>query len=425
MKLIKLINQEKGINKMGSIKNKILFGILIFLFIFIIVLSAAYYTTLKNQQRNVNWAVEKKFNENYKIYNAMLKYQEEALHTAIITFTQDEKQKDLFLNGDRQELYSASIPLFNELNKDFALTHFYYMGLNRSIFLRVHQKDRFDDICQRVTCKEAQETKNLSAGIEFGPLMYFTLRVVQPYYDDNNLIGYVELGKEIEELGKEFKEVTGDDISLLVNKENIKEEDWAIAMNNRKVENNWKEIRDYVLVGTSHVELEDIYNRDYLDSCLDSDRLNLVEEKGILVGKMNQEGKEMVCSVFPLYDASGKKVGVISFEDDVTEILKENSDVLSNMMSVLLLLFSLILILTFYFYFYSKKNITTPLTDLKEIAEDISSGNIDVKISEKMKKRKDEIGEVAIAFDKLIRNSQASFGSLIGDKVRSRSTGKK
>jgi hypothetical protein len=91
-------------------------------------------------------------------------------------------------------------PIYEELKKDFQITHFYFMEPDRTCFLRVHQPAQRGDIIDRSTFLSAQKSGRDSWGIEFGPLGTFTLRYVRPWKANGELLGYLELGKEVERL---------------------------------------------------------------------------------------------------------------------------------------------------------------------------------------------------------------------------------
>ncbi|MCC6933984.1 MAG: hypothetical protein IT292_12170 [Deltaproteobacteria bacterium] len=75
----------------------------------------------------------------------------------------------------------------------------YFITPDRTCILRVHKPEKQGDIINRFTTLEAERTGKLAAGIEIGPLGTFTLRVVNPVYSKGMLVGYLELGKEIED----------------------------------------------------------------------------------------------------------------------------------------------------------------------------------------------------------------------------------
>jgi len=65
------------------------------------------------------------------------------------------------------------------------------------------------------------------------------------------------------------------------------------------------------------------------------------------------------------------------------------------------IIFFVILMLSIFLVIFSKK-ITKPITDLSEIAQKISNGNLSLKIDKSLLNRKDEISTLSISFDNMI-----------------------
>ncbi|MBK8638796.1 MAG: cache domain-containing protein [Chromatiaceae bacterium] len=102
--------------------------------------------------------------------------------------------------GDADRLLADWQPLFETLHRENHLTRFSFFAANRVCLLRIHQPEKHGDRIERFTTREAERTGKTTSGIELSPLGTFTLRVVQPVYADGALVGYVELGKEIEDV---------------------------------------------------------------------------------------------------------------------------------------------------------------------------------------------------------------------------------
>ena len=80
------------------------------------------------------------------------------------------------------------------------LRHLYFLEKSGEVFLRAHESARYSDIVKRYTFLKAKEMQSPFYGIEFGIKKNYTLRVVHPWVVDGEVIGYLELGKEIDKL---------------------------------------------------------------------------------------------------------------------------------------------------------------------------------------------------------------------------------
>lgn len=126
--------------------------------------------------------------------------QSRALAAIEAILIQETDLQELLKSKDRQRLMDVYSPVLTKMKTDYALTHFYFMDTHRICLLRVHKPEKYGDRFDRFTTLEAERTGKIASGIEIGPLGTFTLRVVQPVFDGGTLIGYLELGKEIEDI---------------------------------------------------------------------------------------------------------------------------------------------------------------------------------------------------------------------------------
>ncbi|MDF1685023.1 MAG: cache domain-containing protein [Legionellaceae bacterium] len=121
-----------------------------------------------------------------------------ALLGMISVLQQDLTLQNNVLTHNRQALITHTKPIFEGIKENFNVTHLYFIEPSGKVFLREHAVTRFGDKIKRITFLKAQQDKTNSTGIEIGPLGTLTLRVVAPWFDKNqNLIGYIELGMEI------------------------------------------------------------------------------------------------------------------------------------------------------------------------------------------------------------------------------------
>lgn len=80
-------------------------------------------------------------------------------------------------------------------------------------------------------------------------------------------------------------------------------------------------------------------------------------------------------------------------------------------LAIILILASLII------PFLISKTVVRPMRKLTDIADDISSGDLNVKIPYNLKKNKSEVGELANAFDKLLESSHFALKTLVESKM--------
>ncbi len=115
--------------------------------------------------------------------------------------------------------------LYERLNRDFDITHFYLNAPDRVNILRLHALGRAGDRIERVTTLTAERDDDTAFGVEMGPLGTFTLRLVRPWHDRGSgaLIGFFNwhvgrIGRRIERDQRAMKELaTRDGLTGLYN----------------------------------------------------------------------------------------------------------------------------------------------------------------------------------------------------------------
>jgi hypothetical protein len=156
---------------------------------------------------------------------------------------------EAFAARDREALLAVAAPIYAKLREAHDITHFYFHDAQRTCFLRVHKPEQFGDHGDRPTLRKAAETGEVAAGKELGRAA-FALRVVRPLHDAGGaLVGYLELGEEIDHFLGRLRAQTGDEYGLLVEKAFLDERSWAATRDGRR--NNWNDRPRTVVVDTT------------------------------------------------------------------------------------------------------------------------------------------------------------------------------
>lgn len=196
-----------------------------------------------------------------KMYADEIAHDARMLDAAMSIIIRDGAMRALLAARDRAALLKRSTPLLNELQRRFGITHLYFSGPDRVNLLRVHQPQRYGDVIQRFTTLEAERTARTAYGVELGPLGTLTLRLVTPWYADKaqqRLIGYVELGMEIDPVWETVQKFTGTPVLVFVSKQYLRREDWEAGMKMLGRNPQWDRFRDFVLSNDAATEPEQL-----------------------------------------------------------------------------------------------------------------------------------------------------------------------
>jgi len=198
--------------------------------------------------------------QNY--YDREIENQAELIGRHLSHIICSEKYSDAFLARDLDRLFEEAIPEFKKINDVLDITHFYFVTPEQECFLRVHNKGRSGDIINRHTMLETVANGVGSYGVEIGVMGALTLRVVRPWVVAGELIGYVEIGKEINQVIGSIQMIMGVDVFLAINKTNLNKEKWEEAKGFFNFNTEWDAYTGHVLLGGS----KDNLIREYLKS---------------------------------------------------------------------------------------------------------------------------------------------------------------
>jgi len=182
------------------------------------------------------------------IYRNQIELSANMLGAAMEVLGNDRTLRQSLAQGDREQLLQSSAHMFAELRQKFAITHLYYSDPNRVNILRVHQPERFGDTIGRSTTLQAQQQNKTSYGVELGPLGTFTLRLVTPWLGpDGQLLGFVELGMEIDHVLRAVQRQANVKTSILIDKKFLDRQAWEAGMRMLGRVPNWDRFADMVV----------------------------------------------------------------------------------------------------------------------------------------------------------------------------------
>ncbi|MBU0680364.1 MAG: ATP-binding protein [Proteobacteria bacterium] len=237
------------------------------------------------------------------------------LQSLITHYINDAALQKAFLSQSRPELYKNALPYFQTiLGQD--ISHFYLINLDKTCFLRVHNPERYGDLINRYTTQEAARTGHMAAGLEMGPYGTFTLRVVQPWYVDGKLIGYIELGRDIKNLTGSLKDILGMELFVQINKRHLDRQKWEEGLWMTGRTGNWDEDKKHIIFDRTMPELPKELGK-YLDLPHEA-KVGLMFR--VKMGNSTYRG-----GFLPLRDARGKELGEIIALRDCTEELSSRT----------------------------------------------------------------------------------------------------
>jgi signal transduction histidine kinase len=394
----------RTINKMKlSIKSKILSVIMGFL---IILFAGFLYLIVKEANKTADLHNMEGVAHAKKSFDILVEEETRMMKLGLLNMMENNDIKKIFLEKDRQKLYEYVKPFFDQQKDNLGITHWLFHEPDKNVFLRVHSPDLFGMPTQeRKTITHSEKEKSWGVGVELGAVG-FAQRVVHPYYDGNELIGYVEYGEDIAPLLERMKGETGDNVAMVAKKSSINADQWKSFRESKGLRNNYDDMPNFVMLGTTNEMLVDFRN-----NCFTEQFLNDISETGGICNRLKLNGRSYVCGGFPMIGADGEKVGAVLVVRDTTdEIATTNKSEYTiftiAIFATILIAFAIIVILN--------KIIVLPLERLRNSVEEINEKNLTtfIKIDSY-----DEIGRLASAFNGMNDRIEKSYLSL-EEKIR-------
>jgi hypothetical protein len=180
-----------------------------------------------------------------------IRYDSRLLQAIMNNLQRDPTLQAALASRDRQRLLANTGKLFDNLRNDVDITHFYFSNPDRINLLRVHAPDRYGDRIDRITALAAEKTAAPSVGVELGPLGTLTLRLVAPWHQETTrqLLGYVELGMEIDHVLQKLRHFFGVEVFVLIDKRYLDRRQWEEGMRILGHKPDWDRFSTVVLGG--------------------------------------------------------------------------------------------------------------------------------------------------------------------------------
>jgi len=180
-------------------------------------------------------------------YQSIIKKHTQQLEAALIAVLDNSELRLALKTENREALLTRAYPLFEKLKIRHRITHLYFNNEQRTNLLRVHQPEHYGDVINRFTMLEAERSGEITSGVELGALGTFVLRVVAPIYEDSQIQGYIELGKEVGALLNDMAQDSGNEFVIVLEKRFLNRVDWETGMRMLNREYDWSHLPEIVV----------------------------------------------------------------------------------------------------------------------------------------------------------------------------------
>ncbi len=300
------------------------------------------------------------------------------LSSNISIINNSESIKYYLENRERDSLYNSCKEIFRFLSDKQGVTQMNFLDNHdkKTCFLRMGNKTHFGDIVSRASYQNALKTNALISGIELENTSLM-IRVIMPMYQKYNLIGFVEMAKNIDEFLEQMRGETENEYAIYIYKKFASESDWGAKKVLNGKRNNWNDFEDILLVSSTNSRLMPVNGIDLKYESY----ANQIYDRIKLGSKIYTRGS------FPIYDLNDKHIGSVLVMNDITTEYKKLNN--KKNYSIILVVALILIMVTVLFV-----NINNLMNRVRVIAHNLS--NVSKGILNKSNKSlgKDEIGEL-------------------------------
>ena len=266
------------------------------------------------QHVHLNEEITHNLQEVEQLFKMKLDEEANVLESQINLLQLDNNLQKAYRSKDRKALLHHAQSFYNTIRSKHQVTHFYFIELDQVCFLRVHNPPRYGDTIPRFTLLRAMRQNAPVYGIELGKFGTFTLRFVYPWRINGELIGYIELGKEIEHITVALHQILGVELFFTIKKSVIERTDWEEGLKMMGRTGDWTQFPHIVMIDKTMPTLPQSLKDTLNVFSTPSKAEHLITRFNVsLFDKLYRGG------FIPLIDAGQRKLGNIVVLNDVSE----------------------------------------------------------------------------------------------------------
>ncbi len=190
--------------------------------LFVLFLFGAY----REQNRNIDQQLVDNLQTIEQTYQALLQEHIEQLQSALELVTADRRIIHTLRKRDRKGLLRAAKPLFQRLQSRHHITHLAFLDAKRISLVRVHEPGRHGDKITTLNVLDSMESGRPAYGVELDVTGQLVLRAVLPVRQNKRLLGYIEVGENVDTLFQQVAAIGQVDLYVGLSKQNLRRALW-------------------------------------------------------------------------------------------------------------------------------------------------------------------------------------------------------
>ncbi len=320
-----------------KIRKRIFIPVLLMVLVIMVITTAIVY---RLQHLHIDKEGRERMAQIEQVLPHFLEEETRIIEATLASVTKSASLQQAWLSQDRQALLTQASPYFEKMRSQFSISHFYFIGLDQSCFLRVHKPARYGDIIQRHTMITAAQTGKPASGLELGPLGTVTLRHVLPWRQGEEVIGYLELGIDLPTIIAKVEKALDLRLFVGIDKVHLDRPSWEQGMAMLGYPTDWDRFGHVLIISKDIVDIPEGLLA-YINLPHEQHSNKLITSRGA--------AQQFCAGVIELLDVSGQAMGGIFV---VHNISAELSLLRRTMMSILLITGGIIVVCSSAFFLF-------------------------------------------------------------------------
>ena len=282
---------------------------------------------LQHFEKHVTDDARKSISELSEDMHVTFRQQALGMSMALQNVIQDRATRHYIKEGNADKLKETWQALFEHLRDTNGITHFSFFDAQHIALLRLQRDERNDKVV-RHNLLEAERSKTMEWGVEIGQTGLFVLRTLVPVLEDEKIIGYVELGKNIEDVFYLLHVNLSSHFIVLIDKAYVDKHSWETYAKKYQERFAWEKFPKSAVVFASRNTFPDALALKGRNEALEYNEINFDAKTWVMYQK-------------PLPDSSGNHIGDILVMHDITADKEAfiRFGILSSTIGLLLVLF--------------------------------------------------------------------------------------
>ncbi|MDD2500865.1 MAG: ATP-binding protein [Geobacter sp.] len=276
----------------------------------LVLLISSTLTIFAVRRDSITTTLNREYGESISVFKAMLTAKTELMSTVAESIIRDPALIHAIHHKDRAALYAAAQPYLKKLSSK-KITHFYFHDQQGKNFLRVHQPNHHGDTITRSSMRQAMETGTPAHGLELGPFGTLTLRLVIPWRDRSDQLGFIELGTEVNDTLNDLSILNNIDYLLVANKALLDKNATATGYSWVGKHIKWDQFPDKLVIAQSLEQIPPLLH--HLLSQKDSDLFRDKDWQTAALGS-----KHFAFKTFSFKESNGREIGNFILFYDIT-----------------------------------------------------------------------------------------------------------